>query len=227
VILLTVTGVPGLVLLAGPVWHSLDEQALRGSGDSATLVVATCLVLTIMLGAAAGAAATRRRFTAALLLAGTGYSMAAMFVLQGAPDLALTQVAVETLFTVLFVLVLRRLPDRFERRSTAVGRGFRLVVSAAVGLVVFAFALVANRERLPRLVSDEMIARALPDGHGRNVVNVILVDFRGFDTLGEITVLVAAAIGAVALTRARIHPGDRRPAAPEAQDPAEAEEPVR
>jgi multicomponent Na+:H+ antiporter subunit A len=209
VTLLTVFGVPGLVLLAGPlseVWR--DVSGFRG--ESTTLVAATVFALVVMVGAGIGAGVTRRRFTAALLLAGTGYGMAALFVIMGAPDLALTQVAVETLFTVLFVLVLRRLPDRFERRSTAVGRGFRVVVSAGVGVVVFVFALVASGVRLPRTVSDELVARSLPDGHGRNVVNVILVDFRAFDTLGEITVLVAAAIGAVALTRALVHPGDRR-----------------
>ncbi len=211
VTLLTVFGLPGLVVLSGPLADAWSA-AVSGEDESATLAIATVFVLAIMVGAALGAAVTRRRFTAALLLAGTGYSMAAVFVLQGAPDLALTQVAVETLFTVLFVLVLRRLPDRFERRSTGLGRGFRLLVSGAVGLIVFAFAIVANGTRLPRSVSDELVARSLPDGHGRNVVNVILVDFRGFDTLGEITVLVAASIGAVALARATIHPKDRRDA---------------
>jgi len=210
VILLTAVGLPGIALLSGPVGEALRVgEAWSSLGDSPTLVIATCLALTILIGSAIGSALTRRRFTAALLLAGSGYAMAALFVIQGAPDLALTQVAVETLFTVLFVLVLRRLPDRFERRSTAVGRTFRLVVSGSVGLVVFLFALSANAQRLDRDVSDEMITRSLPDGHGRNVVNVILVDFRGFDTLGELTVLVSAAIGAVALTRAVTR---RRPA---------------
>jgi multicomponent Na+:H+ antiporter subunit A len=127
--------------------------------------------------------------------------MAGLFVVQGAPDLALTQVAIETLSTVLFVLVLRRLPDRFERTSTTMRRVVRVVISVCVGLVVFCFAIVARGSRTSEPVSDEMIERALPDGHGRNIVNVILVDFRGLDTLGEITVLGTAVIGAVALAR--------------------------
>jgi multicomponent Na+:H+ antiporter subunit A len=68
-------------------------------------------------------------------------------------------------------------------------------------VTVFVVALVASGYRIPGPVSDEMVARSVPDGHGRNVVNVILVDFRGFDTLAEITVLAVASIGAVALAR--------------------------
>jgi multicomponent Na+:H+ antiporter subunit A len=131
----------------------------------------------------------------------TGYAMAGLFVVSGAPDLALTQAAVETLSTVVFVLVLRRLPERFERRSSLRRSAVRLIIAAAVAGVVFVFALVAAGHRLGPPVSDEMVARSVPEGHGRNVVNVILVDFRGFDTLGEITVLAVASIGAVALAR--------------------------
>ena len=77
-------------------------------------------IAAVILGAAFAAAAVRRRFTAALFLGVVGYSMAGLFVIEGAPDLALTQVAIESLTTVLFVLVLRRLPDRFESRRAAV-----------------------------------------------------------------------------------------------------------
>ncbi|MFN7150822.1 MAG: hydrogen gas-evolving membrane-bound hydrogenase subunit E, partial [Microthrixaceae bacterium] len=79
----------------------------------------------------------------------------------------------------------------------------------------------ASSERLPSNTSAEMIDRALPDGNGRNVVNVILVDFRGLDTLGELTVLAAASIGAVAHARAV-----RRPGRPPEQQRDETPEPV-
>jgi multicomponent Na+:H+ antiporter subunit A len=154
-----------------------------------------------LLVTALGAAIIRRRFAAALFLGATGYTMAGLFILSGAPDLALTQAAVETLSTVVFVLVLRRLPERFERQSSSLRRTGRLVIAGAVGATVFAFALLAAGYRLTPPVSDEMVARSVPDGHGSNVVNVILVDFRGFDTLAEITVLGVASIGAVALAR--------------------------
>jgi multicomponent Na+:H+ antiporter subunit A len=129
---------------------------------------------------------------------------------QGAPDLALTQFAVETLLVVVFLLVLRRLPDRFERRTTpAVGQVARLAVSAAVGVFVVMMALATAGSRTEAPVSEEMSERALPEGQGKNVVNVILVDIRGMDTMGEITVLVAAGIGTTSLARAGRSPRPR------------------
>ena len=172
-------------------------------------------VVAVLIGGALGAALVPRRLAAALFLSVVGYGMAALFVVEGAPDLALTQVTIETLGTVLFVLVLRRLPRRFSQPTYA-GRLPRLAVSLAVGAAVFLFALTAADSRTAPPVSDEMVARAYPDGHGKNVVNVILVDFRGFDTLGEITVLGVAAVGAVALARATI--GTRRRAVAPAAD---------
>jgi len=161
--------------------------------------VAVCVAL---MATALAAGAVHRRFSAALLLGATGYAMAGLFVVQGGADLALTQVAIETLTTVLFVLVLRRLPDRFESRASGAGRAVRVTAAAAVGVTVFLLALTAGGNRTAEPVSEEMVERSLPDGGGRNVVNVILVDFRGIDTMGEITVLAAAAIGSVALARA-------------------------
>jgi multicomponent Na+:H+ antiporter subunit A len=197
VIILTAAVVPGIALLTGAEWPGWPD--LVDAPEQVPIVA-------VMLGCALGAAAVRRRFAAALLLGTVGYAMAGLFVVQGAPDLALTQVTIETLSTVLFVLVLRRLPDRFEHRAPAVGRALRVLLGCVVAVAVFAFAVIAGASRSAPPVSDAMVDRSLPDGGGRNVVNVILVDFRGFDTLGEITVLVAAAVGAVALARAGRRP---------------------
>jgi multicomponent Na+:H+ antiporter subunit A len=204
VILMTAATLPSVVLLTDTEWPGWP--ALVDSPAHVPLVA-------IILGCALGAAFVRRRFAAALLLGTVGYAMAGLFVVQGAPDLALTQATIETLSTVLFVLVLRRLPDQFEHQPLRVGRSLRIVVAGLVAVVVFAFGVIAAANRTAPPVSAEMVERALPDGGGRNVVNVILVDFRGFDTLGEITVLVAAAVGAVALARAGRRP--RRVATPE------------
>jgi multicomponent Na+:H+ antiporter subunit A len=176
--------------------------------------VAVCVALLVT---AVAAAAARRRFSAALLLGATGYAMAGLFVVQGGADLALTQVAIETLTTVLFVLVLRRLPDRFERRSGRAFRVVRLVAASSVAVMVFTVALTAGGNRVAEPVSGEMVERSVPDAGGRNVVNVILVDFRGLDTMSEITVLAAAAIGSVALARAGRRP--RSSGAPERVPP--------
>lgn len=190
IILATAAVLPGAALLATS-WPGWPE--FTGGRD---IPIAIALVT-----AALGAAIVRRRFSAAVFLGVAGYAMAGLFVVSGAPDVALTQAAVETLTTVVFVLVLRRLPSRFERQSSSRRRLLRVVIAGAVGATVFFLALAAAGYRLTPPVSDEMVARAVPDGHGQNVVNVILVDFRGLDTLGEITVLAVAAIGAVALAR--------------------------
>jgi multicomponent Na+:H+ antiporter subunit A len=192
VILATAAILP--VVAAASSWEWAKWPAIIG--PVANIPIAALLVV-----AALGAARVRRRFSAALLLGAVGYAMAALFVSVGAPDLALTQAAIETLSTVLFVLVLRRLPPRFERQSTGRRRALRLAIAAMVGAGVFVFAIAASGTRITPPTSDEIVARAVPDGGGRNVVNVILVDFRSLDTLGEITVLVAASIGAVALAR--------------------------
>ncbi len=158
----------------------------------------------LVVGAAVGAAVVRRRISAALMLGAVGYGMAGLFIVQGAPDLALTQLVIETLATVLFVLVLRFLPASWADQTAAISRLPRVVVSVVAGLSVFVLALVASGARSDVAepnISEAMIERAAPDAKGNNVVNVILVDFRGLDTLGEITVLVVAAVGAVALAR--------------------------
>ena len=208
VILTTAAVLPAVALL-----RSVDWPGWPAAGEPGDVAIAGVLII-----AALGAATTRRRFSAAVFLGAAGYAMAAFFVAYGAPDLALTQVVVETLTTVVFVLVLRRLPERFEPQSSVRRRVLRFGIAGVVGVTVFLFAIIAAGNRTAAPVSEEMVARSVPDGHGRNVVNVILVDFRGFDTLGEITVLAVASIGAVALARvgrraaqSEVDPGEPQP----------------
>ena len=191
VILLTAVLLPGYALLG----------ADRPTGLSLTSSPGEWAIAGLIFAGGIAAATVRHRMAAVLCLGAVGYAMGLFFVLQGAPDLALTQFSIETLSAVLFVLVLRKLPARFRDRPTAVGRTARLTVSLLVGLFVFAFALIATGARSAPSLSGTFIERALPDGGGSNVVNVILVDFRGFDTLGEATVLVVAALGVVSLAR--------------------------
>jgi multicomponent Na+:H+ antiporter subunit A len=192
VILATAAALPAWLLATEWDWSGWPD-AIGRVGD---VPIAGFLVVVAL-----GAAIVRHRFAAAVFLGATGYAMAGLFVAYGAPDLALTQIAVETLATVVFVLVLRRLPERFERQSTPRRRAVRLAIAGLVGATVFVLAIAASSVSLPASVSGEMVRRAVPEGHGRNVVNVILVDFRALDTLGEITVLAVASIGAAALAR--------------------------
>jgi multicomponent Na+:H+ antiporter subunit A len=142
----------------------------------------------------------RNRLGAVLLLGVVGYGMAGLFALQGAPDLALTQVLIETVTLVVFAVVLARLPERFSRaRRPAVGPAVRGAVSLVVGVFVTAGALAAGAARSADPVSSAYLERSLPEGNGRNVVNVILTDFRALDTFGEIAVLATAAVGIAGL----------------------------
>ena len=167
------------------------------------LQLVPCLV---MVGAAIGTVAVGRRFAAVVMLGAVGYGMAAFFLVQGAPDLALTQLLIETLSVVAFVLVLRHLPDRFPDRLQVPGarraQAVRLAIAITMGVFIFGFTLASTAERTEPPVAQEYVDKSLPEGGGRNVVNVIVVDFRGFDTMGEITVLATAALGVGALVLA-------------------------
>ena len=139
----------------------------------------------------------RRRFAAVLLVGAVGYGVAGLYGLLGGPDLSLTQLLVETLAVSLFAFVFRYLPADFTvPRSPRVPK---IVVSVAVAAFVFVGGLITSSVQPEQPVSDTYLAESYPEAQGGNVVNVILVDFRGFDTLGEITVLVAATLGAAAL----------------------------
>ena len=146
-----------------------------------------------------GVVMVRLRCTAALLLGGVGFGVAMLFVLHGAPDLALTQLLVETLTIVVFLLAMRRMPRDFSPSSQWAPRSIRVAAAVFIGIAVPLFAANVVASRTESSVSEEYVARSLTEAGGRNVVNVILVDFRGLDTLGEITVLVTVAIGVRAL----------------------------
>ncbi|MCC5952576.1 MAG: DUF4040 domain-containing protein [Acidimicrobiia bacterium] len=160
------------------------------------------LVAAIIVAATVATAMAKRRFVAVLFVGAVGFGVAMLFLIQGAPDPALTQLLVETLTLVIFVLVLRHLPERFHVARWRTAARAKVVVSVAVGCAAAAMAAIAANARTAPSVSEEMLTRALPDAEGRNVVNVILVDFRGYDTMGEIAVLVVAALGIASLVLA-------------------------
>ncbi|MDJ0953645.1 MAG: proton-conducting transporter membrane subunit [Acidimicrobiia bacterium] len=151
----------------------------------------------LIIGFAVALAFIRRRFAVVILLGGVGYGIAALYSVFGGPDLTLTQLLVETLVIALFAFVLRHLPATFSRPVTA--QLPRLAVALLVGAFVFGAGLFVNAARQPSSVAATYLEQSVPEAAGSNVVNVILVDFRAFDTLGEITVLVAAVLGAAGL----------------------------
>ena len=163
------------------------------------------VVAGLMVAGAVTACVMRARLAAVAAVGVMGFSIALTFVLFSAPDLAITQLLVETLTVVLLALVLFRLP-RFATLSTPLERLRDLVVATLTGgLITLLMLSVLSGERLPR-ISDWMVANSQPLAHGHNIVNVILVDFRALDTLGEIFVLALAAVGVYAMLR--FHAGE-------------------
>jgi multicomponent Na+:H+ antiporter subunit A len=152
-------------------------------------------------------ATAKSRLVAVAALGIVGLGVASFFVIFGAPDLAMTQVAVDALTIVLMLAVFRRLPEM----RTISGRWVRsrdACLALAAGAVMGVVTLYASYAQVSPSIAEELSRRSLPEGHGRNVVNVILVDFRALDTLGEISVVGMAALGVFALLRYK----PRRPA---------------
>ena len=186
-VLLLLPGAAVLTALGGPI------EVVPWDGPAQAVVGA------VMVLAALSTTRSRRRLRAVILAGVTGYGTAVLFVLHGAPDLALTQVLVETTSLVIFVLVLRRLPGYFTDRPLSPRRYLRMALGAGVGITVGAVMFVATGARTASPVSAAYPAAAVDFGGGLNIVNVILVDTRAWDTLGEISVLVAAATGVASL----------------------------
>ncbi len=197
-ILVVVLVLPGSVLLFRAPWpgewRAWDSpvQALVG----AVAVIAALLALRI-----------RQRLSAVLVVGVTGYALAVLFALHGAPDLALTQFLVETLTLVVFVLVLRKLPKDITERHRPRERIGRGAIAVAVGALMAGAGGVAVSARTATPVSVDYPEAAYEFGGGQNIVNVTLVDIRAWDTLGEISLLVVAATGVASLVFLRRRTG--------------------
>jgi multicomponent Na+:H+ antiporter subunit A len=156
------------------------------------------VVALLIVAGAMSAVVARTNMAAVLSLGAVGYGVALTYALLGAPDLAMTQFAVETLTVVIFVLVFAQLRG-FGDLSSPLVRTRDAILAAAVGTLVTTLVLYIGASGTTSRLSSYFAEAAPRLAHGRNVVNVILVDFRGFDTLGETTVLVTVAIGVRAL----------------------------
>nr|WP_120491728.1 Na+/H+ antiporter subunit A [Corynebacterium lactis] len=148
----------------------------------------------------AALAATRlgNRLSGVIMVGVTGYCLSILFAMYGAPDLALTQLLVETVSMIIFVLVLRTLPARAPGARPKWER-HRAWLAIAVGLTVPILGAFAMASRRTAPISEDIPALAKDIGHGANAVNVLLVDIRAWDTFGEISVLVIVAVGIASL----------------------------
>ena len=190
VIMIVVVLVPGSALLWQSGWM-VDVVAFHNPLQ--------LLLAIILLASSVLVARSRRRMRAVILVGVTGYATAMLFLIHGAPDLALTQILVETVTLVVFVLVLRRLPEYFTDRPLARMRYWRMVIAGGLAAAFGTFLLVASGARTATPVSEGFPEAAVDFGGGKNVVNVTLVDIRAWDTFGEISVLVVAATGVASL----------------------------
>jgi multicomponent K+:H+ antiporter subunit A len=222
---------PQLQLLAAAAFVAallpLQARGLAvGGSHPGNLNLPFALLWAVGIACALGAACLAKfhRFAALILLGGAGLVTCASFVWLSAPDLALTQLAVETVTTVLLLLGLRWLPKRIAgigpngRFAGAIRwyriRDFAVAVAAGAGLAALAYA--AMTRPAPDSISRYFVENAYAEGGGTNIVNVILVDFRGFDTFGEITVLAIVALAVYALLR-RFRPAPESIPVPEQQ----------
>ena len=188
-----------LVLGGGP-WLAV-EPALTGTRDTlpldpVTLSAAAVLIIAVL----ATVALHRQRFIALVTVGVVGLVVSLAFVKFSAPDLALTQLSVEIVTIVLLLLALYFLPQESapERDHARLWRDGAIALLAGLGAAALAWAVLT---RPYDTIAGYFLANSVPGGGGKNVVNVILVDFRGYDTLGEITVLALAGIGIAAMLR--------------------------
>ena len=192
-----------LVALAGaalPFAAPTAPRELAVVTDMTPVAILAWLVLAI--ATVAVVALHRHRLTALVLTGAIGLVVSLAFAFFSAPDLALTQLAVEVVTVLVMLFALPFLPDTAARDSSALrhARDVCIAVAAGVGMGGGAWFMLTSEGRS---VSAEYLARSISEAGGTNVVNVILVDFRGFDTYGEITVLAIAALGIATLLGSR------------------------
>jgi multicomponent Na+:H+ antiporter subunit A len=150
---------------------------------------------------------TRSRLLAICSLGVVGAGIAVLFLMYGAPDVALTQLLVETLTVIIVSIILLRLPQLKARQSAwPAGKIWNKLLAVSIGTLITALILAVNQTDLQRSVTAFFEANSYVAAHGRNIVNVILVDFRSLDTLGEITVVAMAGLASYALIQKRKDP---------------------
>ncbi len=162
------------------------------------------LALVAVAAAALASTFTRRHVTLALVLSSAGYVLAALYAFFGAPDVALVAVLIETLVTLLFIATIKLIPYKVLRRQAELPLRLtrrKVYISMVAGAFAFAVAWgTLSQPAAESSMAEELIALA-PEAHAKDVVTVILADFRGLDTLGEITVVALVLLGVITLLR--------------------------
>ncbi|WP_270179361.1 Na+/H+ antiporter subunit A [Alkalihalobacillus sp. CinArs1] len=171
--------------------------------DLAPIAVPEVMIAVVMAVAAFGTIFMNNRIAAILVLGIVGYGLSLLFVFFRAPDLALTQLIVETVTVALFLLCFYHLPDLNKEKTPSRTKVVNWVISISVGVIVTLIGIASHSTKMFEPISEYFIKNSYKLGGGDNIVNVILVDFRGLDTLLEILVLGLAAIGIFTMIKLR------------------------
>lgn len=182
----------------------LNEAFAFSLADLAPIGFYEIVIVLALVGGTITILAAKSRLTAIIALGAVGYSVALFFVIFRAPDLALTQLVIETISVALFLLAFYHLPKsskKEERMGFKLGNG---LIALGVGATMTLVALSAHSQKILPSISEYYKETVYSEAGGGNIVNVILVDYRGFDTLFEITVLGIAGIAIITMIKLRL-----------------------
>lgn len=197
-----------LILLLGYLIFSDFSLTIDYSSLSELTIYEISILLMLLLGVLY-TVFTKSRLAAVAALGVVGLSFSLLFLFYSAPDLAMTQFSVDTLTVILFVLVLYKLP-KYLNLSDSRLRIKHGALSVTFGLLITLLILTVLNEPKNTEISEFYAENAYKLAHGKNIVNVILVDFRGIDTMIEISVLIVAALGVFGLLKLRLKTRDKK-----------------
>lgn len=197
-----------LVALVGYSMFSVEKNFHIDVNAFSQMTYYEMIIMGIMFLSVLFVVGARSRLTAVVAMGVVGYAICLMFVIYSAPDLAMTQFSIDTLTVILFVLVLSSLP-KYLSISDVKMKIIDGVLSLAFGILIMLISLEVLSEPVNKDISNFYAENAYVMAHGKNVVNVILVDFRGADTMIEISVLTVAALGVFSLLKLRLRRDER------------------
>lgn len=202
-----------ILLLGGTMW--IKDAFVIEFDNLAPIRFFEILISIILIVGTITVLVTKSRLTAIIALGAVGYTVALFYIIFKAPDLALTQLVIETVSVALFLGAFYHLPKMDKHEKGKEDRGFRLgnfLIALGVGVMVTLIAISAHSQKLVDSIADYYKETVYSEAGGGNIVNVILVDYRGFDTLFEISVLTIASLGIIGMITLKLvkKKGDRK-----------------
>ncbi len=182
----------------------LTDAFAFDTSNLAPIGIYEIFIVIALFSAAVTTIAAKSRLTAIVALGAVGYSIALLFVIFQAPDLALTQLVIETISVALFLLAFYHLPIQSRKEERIRFKVGNAMIALAVGVTMTLVALSAHSQKFLPSISEFYKETVYKEAGGGNIVNVILVDYRGFDTLFEIAVLSIAGIGIITMIKLRL-----------------------